>query len=89
MVLITGMAIFHKHYIDSGYKTTKDFVQQEPLDTYIGGACTCPPSDGMRLEVVNLYSSKGESIEKIKQEARNADCSQFGCAMAKEYKLYP
>lgn len=59
----------------------------EPLETYVGGACTCPVKNP---PVVNLYKSRGDSIDEIKKEEQNTKCPpNQGCSMAREFRLYP
>jgi hypothetical protein len=56
-----------------------------PIETYIGGECTCPGKPG---RIVDLYRSKGDSIEKVKIQNQAADCRLLGCAAPTEYRLY-
>lgn len=76
-------------FTDSGRDLKTNVANSEPIEIYVGGACTCPPSEGQKLEVIKLYRSKGESIEQIKDLEKSVECSDLGCAMAKEYRLYP
>jgi len=91
LVLLASVVVFvsYMQFTANGRDFKTAILSSEPLETYIGGACTCPPSGAETLQIVNLYQSKGESLEKVKHEAQIADCSQFGCAQAKEYRLYP
>jgi hypothetical protein len=68
----------------------KDNVYQSRnlLETYVGGVCTCPPNPGDSIPIVNLYKSRGDDLESIKKKAKSNDCRNFGCAEAKEYRLY-
>lgn len=75
---------------ESGHNNSRiNDRDRDDYETYIGGICVCPPYKGQKLEVVKLYKSKGDSLEKVKQEASHADCSNLGCAVSKEYRLYP
>ena len=58
------------------------------VETYVGGVCTCPPNPGDSIPIVNLYQSRGDDLESIKQKAHSNDCSSLGCAETKEYRLY-
>lgn len=92
IVILLAVVVLVAAYLqfnENGRELRNKIVNSDPLEIYIGGACTCPPSDGENLQVINLYKSKGESLEKVKHEAKIADCSQLGCAQSREFRLYP
>lgn len=87
-VLFIGFGVYLQ-FSSSGQNFKTEIINSEPLEIYIGGACTCPPSEGQQLEVINLYRSKGDSLDEIKDREKLVECSHVGCSMAKEYRLYP
>lgn len=91
IIALAVLIVFGIYMQFTGNKNDMDrgLVNSDPLEIYVGGACTCPPSEGQKLEVIKLYRSKGESIEQIKDLEKRVECSHLGCAMAKEYRLYP
>lgn len=87
-VLIIGFGVYLQ-FSPGGRNLKTEIIDSKPLEIYVGGACTCPPSEGQQLEVINLYRSKGESLDEIKDREKLVECSHVGCSMAKEYRLYP
>lgn len=65
-------------------------LSSKPIESFIGGACTCPTDKVGKIESIRLYQSRGESLDQIKEDTKRVDCGvSVGCSVPRLYELYP
>lgn len=89
LVLVTIIAILLSAGLFMHFKNAYPAPSAGLLETYVGGVCKAPVESlhGRKPQVVNLYKSKGQSIQSIKGANSRADCALQQPPI--EYRLYP